>query len=491
MAQRYTYSLILFFFLTLVLASCGDIEPNFSNNPDLKLEFSTDTLRFDTLFTQIASPTKTLKVYNNNKRPLKIERIRCNNNSSSGFRINVDGRSGTSFEDIEIAEKDSLYIFVEVTPPSDSEKTLTLNSDSISFIFNGNTQYVRLEAPSKNAIWIHGGLEITTDLHFSSKTPYLIYDSIVVNANASLIIDKGTTFYMHGDAFFSIHGGLQCDGTITEPIIFQGDRFDDFLPDIPFSLVPGQWGGFIINNPTNPCKFVNTELLGSSFGIIALNDNPQNNELEPLSLINCKLHNAKSGLLFTRNIDTQIYNTEISNSGGKMIVLNGGTHDFSHCTLANLFRWSSRLSPSYNFKENTFAIPSRPIHVSLTNTILDGTIVNSGNEKDTKSELAVIGNSNTTLNIDHCYLSANIDYLKTQCSLNINNCLVNAATLNYLSKGFDNEQLKTNYIYNFIPLETDVVVGKAIPSSKSLLKTDRLGNNRTVPDIGAYQHIKK
>ncbi|MGL5919025.1 MAG: right-handed parallel beta-helix repeat-containing protein, partial [Bacteroidales bacterium] len=49
------------------LFSCMS-DPDFSTNPDKVLTFSTDTLRFDTLFADVPSATRWLKVYNRNKK---------------------------------------------------------------------------------------------------------------------------------------------------------------------------------------------------------------------------------------------------------------------------------------------------------------------------------------------------------------------------------------------------------------------------------------
>ncbi|MCC6701845.1 MAG: hypothetical protein IT221_09995, partial [Fluviicola sp.] len=79
------------------------------------LEFSVDTLVFDTIFTTIGSTTQQFKIYNNDKKELKIDEVELMGGSSSPFRMNLDGLMGTSFSNIDIPAEDSLFCFVEVT----------------------------------------------------------------------------------------------------------------------------------------------------------------------------------------------------------------------------------------------------------------------------------------------------------------------------------------------------------------------------------------
>ena len=108
--------LLLFLNATvLFFAACND--EIISTDTSKKLEFSTDTLTFDTVFTTFGSTTHKLLVYNNNSQTLRISSIALSGGKDSPFRINVDGMKSddNSFTDIEIPGKDSIYIFVEVT----------------------------------------------------------------------------------------------------------------------------------------------------------------------------------------------------------------------------------------------------------------------------------------------------------------------------------------------------------------------------------------
>jgi hypothetical protein len=79
------------------------------------LEFSTDTLVFDTVFTTVGSTTKAFKIYNKDQKSLKIDAIELMGGAQSVYSINVDGVPADIHEDILLEAQDSIFVFVEVT----------------------------------------------------------------------------------------------------------------------------------------------------------------------------------------------------------------------------------------------------------------------------------------------------------------------------------------------------------------------------------------
>jgi len=65
------------------------------------LNFSTDTIFFDTVFTSVGSVTKRMLVYNENNSKLMISSISLAGGNKSNFTINVDGAPGPKLSDIE------------------------------------------------------------------------------------------------------------------------------------------------------------------------------------------------------------------------------------------------------------------------------------------------------------------------------------------------------------------------------------------------------
>ncbi|PLX09071.1 MAG: hypothetical protein C0596_04525 [Marinilabiliales bacterium] len=135
MAKKITgiFILAVVFFTLLVLSSCN--KNTFTTDPSDLLEFSTDTVQFDTIFTSIGSATNYFVVRNSNEsKSIKIDRIFVAGESNTKYRLNIDGLSTNSIEDYELAPGDSLFIFVEVT--IDPNQDEMIEEDSVIFVSN-------------------------------------------------------------------------------------------------------------------------------------------------------------------------------------------------------------------------------------------------------------------------------------------------------------------------------------------------------------------
>ena len=107
-------SIAIFVLFALICQFSACRKERFMSGNDLALEFETDTLRFDTVFTDMGTATRKFKVYNPYNRTLQVKNIRLGGGSGSDFNLNVDGLAGTSFDNVEIPAKDSIYIFANV-----------------------------------------------------------------------------------------------------------------------------------------------------------------------------------------------------------------------------------------------------------------------------------------------------------------------------------------------------------------------------------------
>ena len=96
------------FILTVLSASVGCIEDGIDTSPSAQPEFSVDTLKLGVVFTDEPTPTSRFMVYNRHDKIINISNIALRGGDVS-FRINVDGFSGTSFQNVEIRPKDSIF----------------------------------------------------------------------------------------------------------------------------------------------------------------------------------------------------------------------------------------------------------------------------------------------------------------------------------------------------------------------------------------------
>lgn len=103
-------SFLLSILMAIVLlcgVGCSD-ERSYTTHPDCRLEFSSDTLTFDTLFTELSSATYSFLLYNRHEAALRITDARLSGGDASPYRVNLDGLAGTEFSDITVRGGDSL-----------------------------------------------------------------------------------------------------------------------------------------------------------------------------------------------------------------------------------------------------------------------------------------------------------------------------------------------------------------------------------------------
>lgn len=351
------------------LWSCNEDE-QFTPSPGEALQFSRDTISFDTIFTDIGSATKLFKVYNPNDKGVRLTSVRLGSNGKSGFRINLDGDYNTQFTDVEIYHKDSIYCFVEVTvDPHDSDSP-TLITDSILFTLeNGMTQKVMLEAYGQDIIVMTGQV-ITSDTTWSSVRPIVVRDSLVIAPNATLTIAAGTTVCFHKQSGLDVYGTLKVEGAQGKPVTLRGDRTDRLFSYLPYDRLDAQWEGIRLHPESHGNTFNYCDIHGGNYGIIA--DNDSLSEGVKYTIRNSIIHNVAGDGLFLQSTTANVSNTQISNAGGNCITVIGGTTRFVHCTVAQFYPWDATHGSALYFA-NVYDKKEYPLElIEFTNCIITG-----------------------------------------------------------------------------------------------------------------------
>ena len=314
----------------------------FTENPLDKLEFSTDTVQFDTIFTNMGSATSYFVVKNSNEsKTIVIDRIFLAKESDSKYRLNIDGQSTNSIEDYELAPGDSLYIFVEVS--IDPNRDEMIEQDSIVFISNGNYQDVDLIAFGQDVTLINGQY-ISNDTIWTSAKPVLIYNSALVDTMVTLRVEAGTNVYFHRGSSLFVKGTLIVNGQQGNIVNFSGDRLESYYEEIA-----GQWGAFLQDDNGNTTGiFGGIHILaGSRYneinyadiknGIIGLQvDSCVTPGTPTLKISNSNIENSKIAGLYALGSYIEAENCVFANSGQYNVAcIIGGNYSFIHCTMAN------------------------------------------------------------------------------------------------------------------------------------------------------------
>lgn len=310
-----------------------------SNDPNMQLTFSHDTVLFDTVFTSMGSSTKRVMVYNPNKHALNIDQVSLRDGKY--FQINLDGENDLSrLRDITLRGGDSLFLFVRTYIDPLNENSPVFIEDDIAFGVNGKTQQINLQAYGQNIEKIQGdsGLVVYQHLSLKKDKPYLLYDTVAVSGNLS--IEAGTTIYMHAGAALYVYGGVTAKGTQEEPIIIRGDRTDRLFDSVPYRMASGQWDGIYLINPKGvlPASYTldYVDILSGNVGLYVYSEST-GFRLPKLTLTNSRIHNHSIYGLILQNVDATVVNCEISNCASYCVYLAGGKHDFVHNTIASYY----------------------------------------------------------------------------------------------------------------------------------------------------------
>lgn len=311
-----------------------------STDSSLRLSFSRDTIRFDTIFTNLGTSTQQVMVYNKNKNAVVISEVQL---EGKYFHINLDGENQVNrLKDIQLNGGDSLFLFIRAKIDPLDENTPVLVTDTIRFSINGNEQCLPIEAYGQDVTVIctpEGKTRFTLGKTLTNERPYLIYDTI--EANGPLKIEAGTTLYMHKSAAIIANNSVTAIGTKETPIRILGDRTDYLFDSVPYRVASGQWVGIYLFNTSSvghpQYQFDHVEVLSGNIGIYC--ESADKNQRGHLSLHNSRIHNHAIYGVVLLNTDAEIVNTEISNCAAYCLYLAGGTQQLIHNTIVSYFGW--------------------------------------------------------------------------------------------------------------------------------------------------------
>lgn len=143
------YATIIILALATILAACTD-DDTFSTSVGNTLTFSTDTVKLDTVFSRAQPHTHLLGIQQLRRRHTLPER-KTEERQPDRLRVNVDGiylggSQGYQTSEIEIRDKDSIRVFVELTAPNNNRKGPQLIDDDLVFTLeSGVEQKVNIE----------------------------------------------------------------------------------------------------------------------------------------------------------------------------------------------------------------------------------------------------------------------------------------------------------------------------------------------------------
>ncbi|GAB2857871.1 hypothetical protein [Hymenobacter ruber] len=506
--------------LFLVLSCLLTVLPGCEPKEDLvqtsgSLEFATDSVKFDTVFTTIQTVTKRLWVYNRNSGAVKTD-VSLAGKLGTTYSLIINGDAGPSISGVTIRGKDSLLVLVRAVLGDNGKdvKPFVL-ADQVNFRTNGNEQNVKVVAYGQNA-YFHRATVITGDVTWRTDKPHVIINSplgngevgVLVTGTGILRIPKGARIYLHAGAFIQVDGTLRVNddflpGTATTDTVkannlnvvrFQGDRLEPFYADIP-----SQWGGIIFTSTSRNNSIRYAEIKNATFGALlynrdALPTHPtlalNNTVFRNISGSNASFANANPGTgggVISYSGDVTATNCLFTNCGEYAMVGIGGTYDLNFCTIANYTPAFRRETSSLTFTNVDDALknpPKMPTSVTIRNSIVWGSFE------------------------DELYLQNNADYLS---NIKVQNSLLRTKEYQAATNATDKPGLAASQLANIVNVDP-LFVRTALTSSRpdyTLQATSpatfprrpraagsttplqdliNLTRNQSTPSLGAYEH---
>lgn len=361
---------ILFFILVAAIGFGSCKKETFITGPEALLTTSSDTLRFDTVFTSTGSVTQFFRIYNKNDQKLRISSIQLKGGATSFFKMNVDGLSGAEITNLELEANDSTYVFVTVKVDPTAADLPFVVQDSIRIFYNGNERWVQLEAWGQNARFFRSRV-ITSDETWDNQKPYVILGGMLVAPEVTLTISEGTKVYLHADAPLIIDGTLKVSGKAWDStrVVFRSDRLDD-----PYRDFPAGWPGIYFTETSRNNVLEYAVIKNAYQGLVA--EKPSTNGIPKLVLKACEIDNCYDAGILALRSDITAENCLISNCGKNIALAYGGNYQFTHCTSASYTNlYYQHKDPGLvvtDFIKSANTIYSAPLNAVFTNCIFWG-----------------------------------------------------------------------------------------------------------------------
>ncbi len=470
--------IIICFAVVLTIGNSGCKKEKFLTSGG-ELKYSLDTMAFDTVFTTLGSFTTQVKIINPQNQKITISSVRIEGPYASYFHLNVDGVSGNSVSNIEVAAKDSIYVFATVKIDPNNINTPFVVEAKILATLNGKDYSLPVIAYGQNAHYIRDSVLPTTT--WGTDLPYVIINNALVDKGRTLTIQPGCRIYMHADSRLFVDGTLKAIGTKQDSIVFQGDRLDrKYFGNEGY---PGEWGGlyFTSNSSANELNYVILKNCGASTRLgesallpaaIQVNIDSSGNPGYQLTLKNTIIENSIGyGILaFFGSVSAE--NCLINTCGAQAFVsFLGGRYDFKNCDFVTYGtnKVSHTNEPTValiNYRDiNDVQYESGELLVNFTNCVVWGSLENEffANKRD---------GAGYTVTMNNCLLKSKdaIPSYVTQ-----NNCIVN-----------QDPKFKDHDKWDYRPAQGSPLIDKGLNTSTN---TDLDGKSRNGTwDIGCYEY---
>lgn len=355
------------FALLLLFAACEPTEEILTEDPDVQLSFSTDTLYFDTLITDVRSRTFRFRAYNTSNNAVNITKISLGKGSRSSYSMVVNGIKTAAQENLRLLGGDSLMVLVTANLENQDQNLPYIVQDSIVFETNGNTQDVKLISWGQDANFLRDSV-LDCNTVWTADRPYVIYDAVLVPKDCQLTVEAGAKIYLYNNANILVGGSIQVRGTPQDTVVFTSVRQDE-----PYNRTPGQWGAMVFLGSSQNNKIEGMRMSNGLFGLYV---EPSSKEVATdLTVSKSIIQNMAFAGVWSFGASISMDYCLVNNCLAQTVAcILGGNYRFQNCTFANYSFDFFREEPSVLFS-NFAIIGDNPVFASDLNVTMSNSIV--------------------------------------------------------------------------------------------------------------------
>ncbi|MBQ5997476.1 MAG: hypothetical protein IJL64_06385 [Bacteroidales bacterium] len=435
---------------------------DYDRDPASQLQFPSDTVCLDTVFSTLPSATYRLMLFNPHHRRLETD-LYAGALLDAGYSVIADGMAVTSDEPLALTveARDSLVLFVSLTAARQNEdRPVPLHAAAV-FVTNGQPRDIVFTAFVQDVHLVCESRLVTAE--WCGAKPYLLSGTLTVD---DLDIGPGVSVYLTRGADLRVLHSLRSMGTPEEPVRISGNRLEK-----DYRSYPGQWGSLSLAGSGNDYILEHTEIRNGTNGLQVTAPEMPGGTTAAVKLVSCRILNMSYAGILNTSARLEADNTLVANCGFATLACTGGSCVLRHCTLAgNYSRYMVRHGkPVVSLRPGQAAPPAPEPRYAFYNTLIYGTW---SEELDLGGDLLSAGD----VLFDHCFIRTQLPVSDGRFRAT----LVSAAS-----------PFAAAAAENFAPDSLSVCLDAGDPAVAAVLPYDLAGYNRladNAPDIGAYEY---
>ncbi len=461
--------------MAALLWSCAEEEYTTSSSATLEIA---DSLKLDTVFSNIPTVTKDFWIYNRNKKGIRLTSVRQARGNQSGFRVNIDGiylgpSNGYQTSEVEVRSGDSIRVFVELTTTTTGKtEPLEVNDELLFTLQSGSVQKVNLNAFSWDANIMENPV-IAEDITLTGDKPIVVLGTMTVNPGVTLTLQAGTTLYFRDEAKIDVHGRFLSKGEAGNEVVMRGYRLDNILKDLPYDRISGQWRGIKFYEESYGNEIHYTDIHSTFTGIEI---DSSDVDKQTLLMSSSTVHNCQGYGIICHSSWILLDNCQLSNTLNDCLAVDGGIAVLNNCTLAQFYPFDAKRGAALFFSS-----AKHDVNVTCLNSIITGYANDVWTAVKSDDHVLEYKFLNTIIRTPQV---GEEDLPKFE-----NVVFENVEDTTTGKKHFVNIDTD-NFIYDFRLTATSTAIDAANPLTA--LPTDRVGLMRDEkPDVGAFERPKQ